>query len=280
MAPVWFQNALCSDADARLPVSERGFLLGDGLFETIRIRAGQPCLWSAHRQRLTHGCDILGLPQPPWEIIEQQAIQALITARHCVDGSMRLTWTRGSGGPRGLLPSGQETPTLLITVSPAAAPSGFVLPGLSLITASVTRRNEFSPMSRLKSLNYGDGLLARREAAAAGADDAVLLNTQGRVAETSIASLFLYLEGRWLTPPVSEGALPGVRRQQILAAGLAEEAPLTPASLASAGALVVTNALFVRQVARCDGRLLPDPQATRRWEELAHDRLGTETPFD
>lgn len=256
MAMVWLNGGLQQAEHAHLMVSERGFLLGDGLFETIRLHKGAPCWWADHRHRLAAGCAVLGLSEPDWDQITTQAIPALVAAEGLESGSLRLTWTRGSGGPRGVLPGGSEVPTMLISASGHAVPSGLTLPGLRLITASVTRRNEFSPLSRLKSLNYGDGILARQQAAAAGADDAVLLNTQGRVAETTIASLFALVNGHWVTPPVSEGALPGIRRAQILAAGLAVEAVVSVEDLASAEALVVTNALSVRAVASCDDRAL------------------------
>lgn len=262
---VWLNDRLCSADSPLLMVSERGFLLGDGLFETIRVRNGLPCFLADHQRRLNHGCDLLGMPLPPWDLIIHQALPALLEAESVVHGSLRITWARGHGGPRGLLPSGAEHATLLITASAGTVPTGLGLPGISLITATITRRNEQSPLARLKSLNYGDGLLARQQAAQRGADDAVMLNTQGKIAETSIASLFLYLEGQWWTPPVADGALPGIRRQQILRAGLAGERSLTPADLAQAEAIVTANALAVRRVAVCDGRSVPGDQGLWEW---------------
>jgi len=117
----------------------------------------------------------------------------------------------------------------------------------------VTRRNEHSPLARVKSLNYLDNILARREAAENGADDAILLNTRGRVAETTIANLFALIDGRVVTPSVAEGALPGIARGLILERLEVAERPLTLAELRRAGEIVLTNSLGVRPVVAVDG---------------------------
>jgi branched-chain amino acid aminotransferase len=141
---------------------------------------------------------------------------------------------------------------VLITAGPLPAP----LPPAHLVTSTTVRRNEFSPLARIKSLNYLDAILARQEAAARGADDALLLSTRGQVAEASAANLFVLLDGALVTPPVEDGALPGVMRQVLLDAGAAER-PLAPADLVGVEEIFLTNALGLRAVAGLDGRALP-----------------------
>lgn len=247
---VWLNDGLVATEAARIDPRDRGLLLGDGLFETVRVREGQPGLWRAHSARLTLGAAVLGLPLPPVDL--SQAIGAVAEANGLQDAAVRLTLTRGVG-PRGVAPPEPCSPTLLIT----AAPLALAQPKpVALCVARSTCRNERSPLSRLKTLNYLDAVIARREALARGFDDAVMLNTQARVAEATAANLFVRVDGRWATPPVGEGALPGVIRGELLAAGFAIEAPLVEADLLRADEMLLTNSLGLTPVMRCGDRSL------------------------
>jgi len=243
----WLNGALV--AEPRLDPADRGFTLGDGLFETIRLAGGRPCHLDRHLARLSAGCAVLDLPLPYDAVTLERAMIDLAAIQECRDGVLRLTLSRGPG-PRGLLPPVSPSPTLLLTLAPSSPPPG----PARLVVATVTRRNEHSPLARIKSLNYLDNLLARQEAARRGADDALLLNSQGRVADSAIATLFVRFGGRIVTPPVADGALPGVARALVLEAGLAEERPLTPADLAQSEALLLANCLGARAVIRLDDR--------------------------
>lgn len=231
---------ILDSAAANILVTDRGFTLGDGLFETIRVRAGRMQRLPAHIARLTRGAHLLGIPMPDQDVLE--ALEMVRTANALDDGVLRLTLTRGSG-PRGVLPPANPEPTLLITPAPMAP----LPPPARLIIATVTRRNEMSPLAGVKSLNYLDNILARQEAATRQTDDALLLNTQGRIAETSIANIFALIEGRLLTPPLQDGALPGVMRAAMLGQG-AQEHPLAPEDLAGAEELFLTSSLGIRPV--------------------------------
>jgi branched-chain amino acid aminotransferase len=251
---LWLNGALIPAAEARIAPDDRGLLLGDGLFETIRVQAGAPRHLAAHLARLRRGAQVIGLPLPAldWPTLDWPAVLAdTLAANGLTEGSLRLTVTRGSG-PRGLPPPADPRPTVLVTAAPAApAP-----PPARLILARTTRRNEFSPLATIKSLNYLDGILARREATERGADDAILLNTRGRAAETTVSTLFVVLGTRILTPSVAEGALPGVARGLLLAHGVAEEAEIPPETLDRADGLILANSLGIRIGASLDGRIL------------------------
>ncbi|MGQ3672798.1 aminotransferase class IV [Xanthobacter sp. TB0136] len=226
--------------DAHIAPADRGFLLGDGLFETLRVRNGRIQRFPAHHARLMRGAQILGIPIPAGDVLAD--LERVRAANTLEDGSLRLTLTRGPG-PRGVLPPAEPQPTVMITAaSGAAAP-----PPARLIIATVTRRNEFSPLSQVKSLNYLDNILARQEATQKGADDALLLNTQGRIAETTIANIFAVIEGRLLTPPLNDGALPGVMRAAMMGQG-AQEASLHLSDLEQADELFLTSSLSIRPV--------------------------------
>jgi branched-chain amino acid aminotransferase len=129
---------------------------------------------------------------------------------------------------------------------------------VTLIVAHGTRRDETSPLARVKSLGYLGNILARQEAVAAGADDAVLLNTQGRIAETTVANIFCLIAGGLVTPPISEGALPGVMRAEVIRLARAEERPISVAELEQSSEIFVTNALGIRPVVRLNGHDVGD----------------------
>ena len=175
MTSIWLNGRLVSEEEALIQPSDRGFTLADGLFETIKISDGRLLWIDDHLSRLRSGARTLGIPVPlaDAEIIE--GLRALVTASAMADCALRLTLTRGPSAKRGLWPPSEPaTPTLMATVASFAE-----IPPAVLIVANSTRRNEHSPLSRLKSLSYGDNILAKREAIERGATDAVLLNCRG-----------------------------------------------------------------------------------------------------
>ncbi|BAI75789.1 branched-chain amino acid aminotransferase (plasmid) [Azospirillum sp. B510] len=246
---IWLNGRLISAVEARIDPADRGFTLGDGVFETIRIKDGRPRHLSRHLERLAAGVALLRLPLPYDAGELSGAMAVLVAATGTADGVLRLTLSRGTGA-RGVLPPADARPTLLMTVATATHMTAPV----AAVIARCTRRNEHSPLSRLKSLNYLDSILARQEAAERGADEALLLNGAGRLAESSVATLFLSVGGRLLTPPITDGALPGIRRALILERHGAEEAPLAPEDLARADEAILTNSLGLRPLVAVDGR--------------------------
>ena len=238
-----------------IPIHDRGLLLGDGLFETILAEHGRLVWFEAHAKRLVAGCAVLGLPPPDAPRLRQAALSAIAEAG--LEGeraAVRLTWTAGSGG-RGLDRPAPVAPRLLAAASSAPRPAGPV----TLATVSV-RRNAGSPASRLKTLSYLDNVLARCEARAAGADEAVMLNTDGRLACAAAGNLFWIEAGRLSTPALELGVLDGVTRAVVLdlAAELglaAAQVSAGPEALAGAEAVFVTNSLIgIRPASRLDGR--------------------------
>ena len=251
---IHLNGALVSAAEARVDPADRGLALGDGLFETIRARDGRLLRLAAHCARLRAGADVLDLPVPVSDEALGDALEETLKANAITDGVLRLTLTRGPG-PRGLLPPPRPRPTLLIT---AAAAEASPLTPVRAVIATTTRRNEHSPLSRCKCINYLDNILARLEAAKRGADDALLLNTAGRLAGTTVANLFLVIDGALVTPPVADGALPGVMRGEVLAAAGVGERSLKPEDLARASEAFVTNCLGIRPVVSVDGAPIGD----------------------
>jgi branched-chain amino acid aminotransferase len=247
-------NGVVMDADAaRIDPADRGFTLGDGVFETIVVRRNAVRHLAAHLARFRTGAGLLGIPLPGDDQHIANMIGAAITANNVKECVVRMTLTRGPG-VRGLATPPHPTPTLVITVAPLPPPAQ----PARVIIAHSTRRNEHSPLSRIKHTNYLDNILARREAEAAGADDALLLNTAGRVAESTVANIFVLVDGFMLTPPIADGALPGVMRFEAMKLAKSEEGSITPEMLMRASEVFLTNALGVRAVTHIDGKPVGD----------------------
>jgi len=166
--------------------------------------------------------------------------------------------TRGPG-PRGLIPPPRPRPTVLITAAPL---SQIHFPPAQAIIAKDIRRNEHSPSATIKSLNYLDNILARRQAEQAGADEALLFNTAGNLAEASTANLFIVHEGTLQTPPISEGALPGITRSVVLELALklgipTEETSIAADDLQRAEEAFLTNSIIeIRPLLQVEGQWL------------------------
>ena len=231
-------------------LDDRGLLLGDGLFETVLARAGELVDLEAHLARMVAGCAVLGLPAPDPGQAEALMRRALTDAGLTRGrAAVRLTYTAGSGG-RGLDRPQAPQPRLFATAAAAAVPAG---PARLMI--STVARNEGSPASRLTTLAYLDTVLARREALAADADEAVMLNGRGEVACAAAANLFWIAQGQVFTPSLACGVLDGIVRRAVMAAVTVQEAAVGAEALAGAQAVFLTNSLIgVREAASLDGR--------------------------
>jgi len=248
---------LVSLDEAQVSASDRGFLYGDGLFETIRIHAGRPFLWEWHMMRFTDGSEYLGITQPLSTGTLLGTIRELADRNGCPKSVVRITLSRGTG-QRGYAVSGDETPTLLITQHPLPCPPS---KPLSLVTTTA-RVAVGDPLAEVKSANKLGSILAKREATAQQADDGLMLNSNGDATETSSANLFWVESGALHTPPISDGVLPGVTRRLVidLASALGQvvrEESAAPERLRQAEAVFVTSAATgVIAVGQLDGSAL------------------------
>lgn len=260
---IFVNGRLVPIAEAHISALDRGFMLGDGLFETMRTRGERVLLLDEHLARLRAGAAIVELPAPP-DAALRAAIGTALNASPWPEAVARLTVTRGPDRGRGLEPSPDLTPSVVVRVTPFAAPPVETYRrGVAAVTSHI-RRNETSPLSRLKSLNYGDNVLARRAARQRGADEALLLNTRGEAACAAAANLFIVRAGQLLTPPVESGVLAGITRGTVLelAAALgipARIAPLTAEDVCDAQEAFFTNTVHgVMPLTRLDGQPIGD----------------------
>jgi branched-chain amino acid aminotransferase/4-amino-4-deoxychorismate lyase len=229
---------------------DRGFTLGDGVFETVLADQGRLVAVDRHFERLARSAALIGLPEPPGERCRAAASRALVTAGlENARAAVRISWSAGAGA-RGLDRPDPLVPALTVAVAPSPRPEQ----PARLHLAGV-RRNESSPASRAKTLAYLDNVLARREAREAGADEAVMLNTRGELACAAAANLFWIKGDRLFTPALACGALSGLVRADVLGvvavSGLdVHEIAAGPEALAEAEAVFITNSLIGVRAAR------------------------------
>jgi branched-chain amino acid aminotransferase/4-amino-4-deoxychorismate lyase len=235
---------------------DRGYALGHGLFETVLWEGHRLAHWEAHLARLARGSAVLGLPAPDPHACRNAVEAAMERANFPARGAVRLNWTAGAGG-RGLDMPQPLKPQLTASVAPFEPPTG----PLKLKTAQ-TRRNDLSPASRLKTLSYLDNVLARAEARAGGADEALMLNTRGEVTCAAAGNLFWLRDETVCTPALVCGVLDGIIRAEVLAEcrrmGIATAEVRAGIGALRATSVFLTNSLLgVREVARLDGARLP-----------------------
>jgi len=207
---------LVSEQDAKISVFDHGLLYGDGLFEGIRVRAGRIFRLERHLARLSLGARFLGLDLPFDNDGRANIVRDAVRALGQKEAYVRLLVTRGEG-PLGVDPTTCKKPTLVCIAAEIGLYSAEQRAlGLSMITSSYRRPSPDAQDVSVKTLNYLGSVLAKQEAKRQGADEALLLNVQGRVAEAAVANVFI-VRGRTLsTPPPLDGCLEGINRAAVL----------------------------------------------------------------
>lgn len=261
--------------NAQVPVNDRGFTLGDGLFETIPLYYGKPFLLNRHLSRLRDSARIISLQIPFADSDIANAITNLAERGGISRGVARLTVTRGTG-PRGYGIAGCHSPTWVLTVDIYEPMSrekwehGFALESVT------TAKNALSPLSAIKSTSALERVMILDEARKTGAHEALVLSTAGHVACGSAVNIFWARDGRLETPSLDNGILPGVTRAMVVE--LAESSNLETVEgrfpktvLMEAQEVFVTNSLIeIVPVTRIDGRVISDGPGplTRRLAQM------------
>jgi branched-chain amino acid aminotransferase len=242
---VWLDGALVDEGEARVSVADHGFQVGDGVFETLRVYSGRPFALDEHLARLEEGAAAMRIPFPDVDLARVAA--GVLAANGLADARMRITLTSGAGPPG--LARGQGTPTLLVVALP-------VLPWPPTSTAIVSRlrRDEHSPLAGVKTTSLAESVRAYAEARAAGADEALVLNTASELCEATTANVFVVRDKSAVTPPLGSGCLAGITRAHVLELGAAERV-LTPADLVEAEeAFLTSSTREIQPLVAIDGR--------------------------
>lgn len=260
---VYLNGRFLPEEQACVSIHDRGFLYGDGLFETIRIYDGGPFLWPEHMMRLHAGCDALRIipPLTPAEML--RVLTELLQRNHMSDATARIALTRGPG-PRGYSPQGADYPTLAIALFTSTRRASSYK-----VVTSTLRLPARDPLAAFKHGNKLRQVLARAEADAAGADEALLLNDRDEVVEGTSTNLF-WIDGQTVCTPPLEGILPGTTRAYLLSrcADLGirtrEVRIKLPALLKASGAFVTSCGIEVMEITHIDNRPIASSPITER----------------
>jgi branched-chain amino acid aminotransferase len=232
-------------------MDDPGFLFGDGLFETLRVDDGRARDVEAHLDRLLAGLRRVEIDLPENRQALEKALEEIAAVAPRPVARLRLTVTRQ---------------TRLITTALYKPPE--------IVTACLLPRHRIdsaSPLAGLKSLSYQMNRLALREAESRGAWDALLLNERGRLVEGSRSNLAVVVDDRVITPPESDGCLPGTVRRRLLERGAIVERSLSPEDLLGGDVLLMNSLIDVIPVSRIDDRELPVGSTAERLRRILRD---------
>jgi branched-chain amino acid aminotransferase len=252
---VWLNGRLVPAGDAHVSAFDHGVLVGDGVFETLRVYDGVPFAWTRHHERLVRSADGLGLAAPGSREL-RAAVDAVLSANELTDARLRMTVTGGPAPPGS--ERGEGPPTVILIAGP---PTPFS-PTVDVVTVPWTR-NEGGAVTGLKTTSYAENVRALAYARDRNAGEAILLNTRGELCEATGSNVFVVHDGVVRTPPGDAGCLLGVTRALVLEQcaehGIpAEEAALPPTELGGAHeAFLTSSTREVQPIARVDERALP-----------------------
>jgi aminodeoxychorismate lyase len=278
---VFLNGHFVPEDQARVSVFDRGFLYGDGLFETMRVLNGVPFRWDQHLERLTRGAEFLRIALPYTREALRDFANELTERNKMPDALLRITVSRGIG-PRGYSPKGAEQPSLVMSVHPAPVFDLQHPPRWRLVTSSV-RLPAHDALAQFKTCNKLPQILARAEAEDAGADEALLLNTEGWVVEGASSNLFWLQEGKVATPPLASGILAGVTRATVIevckSLGLSstERQISIEDLLRTEGVFVSLSSLGIAQAVSINGPALPISPVIDRIRQAYNELLQRET---
>jgi aminodeoxychorismate lyase len=285
MAYVAVNGCVLPEEDACLSPLDRGFLYGDGLFETLRVVGKRVFFLDRHLARMRQAASFLRIPFP--DDLDCLGIIQDLQEKNRIPGeaSVKICLSRGRHeGSLSLYTPSSPTVVILTTQRAFTSPTDWDK-GLSVTVEGEVHQNDTSSLCRLKTMNYLHYLLARTRAQEKGFEDAILTNTANQVCECTTSNLFFFREGRLETPPVSCGLLPGVLREAVMECMEQKGEPvrevvLTPEALRSCDEVFVTNSLLeVFPVGRVDQKKYPVREQTRRVSGLFQayrDRLHAE----
>jgi branched-chain amino acid aminotransferase len=251
---LWLDRKLVPAGEARVSPFDHGLLVGDGVFETLRVYDGVPFAWTRHHQRLVRSAAGLGLT-PPGSQELRAAVDAVLAANGLTEGRVRLTVT---GGPSPLGSERGDGPPTVMVVAAAAVP----WPPTVDVVIVPWSRNENGAVAGLKTTSYAENVRALAYARERGGGEALFLNTRGELCEATGSNVFAIADGVLRTPPADAGCLLGVTRALVLELcaenGIpAEEAVLGPEAVRDADeAFLTSSTREVQPIASVDGRAL------------------------
>ena len=259
---IFIDGKFYSERDAKVSVFDHGLLYGDGVFEGIRAYHGRVFKLKEHVDRLFYSAKAILLDIPMAHEKIASAVLESCRINKIRDGYIRLVVTRGVG-TLGLNPRSCKNPSVICIADKIQVyPPELYARGMEIVTVPTVRNLHSAVNPAVKSLNYLNNILAKIEANNAGVEEAVMLNSEGFVAEGTADNLFIVKNGEVFTPPLSAGALYGITRQTVMElarqAGLkASEPNLTRYDLFCADECFLTGTgAEIMPVIKIDGRVI------------------------
>lgn len=281
---IYIDGEFFDQADAKVSVFDHGLLYGDGIFEGIRFYNGRVFRMSEHMDRLWESARSICLEIPISRQEMDSALLETIRQNNLRDGYVRLIVTRGVGN-LGLNPAQCKQPGIIIIASSIALyPEEVYKRGLTVVTVPTRRMGPATLNPAIKSLNYLNNVLARIEANLANADEALMLNDAGNVAECTADNLFIVKRGQIMTPPITAGALRGITRSVVFDIAHELGIPISEPELSRHDIYIADEAFLTGTAAevipmiKLDGRTIGDGKpgeitnrAIARFRELTHE---------
>jgi len=252
----WVNGSVVPAAEATTSVWDHGFVVGDGVFEAVKVDHGTPFALTRHLQRMQRSATGMGLTGFDIDLVRHAVDEVIEANRDLMVSGYDLLRIIFTGGP-GVLGSGRVAggePTLVTGIMLGHDPE----PTTNVITVPY-RRNEFGALTGLKTTSYGENVFALAAAHAVGASESLFANTQGLLCEGTGTNVFVAVDGELLTPPLASGCLAGVTRALVLEWFGAREVDLHYDVLSTADEVFVTSTgRDVQPVVAVDGHLVGD----------------------
>lgn len=254
---IWLNGDLYGTGESPVvPVTDHGLIVGDGVFEALKITAAGPFAVQRHLDRLSRSAQALELP-PPDDTVVRGAIEAVCADRAWELGKLRITYTGGQG------PLGSQAaygpPTLVVIAEPMDP-----APAIGTVVTAPWRRNENGALTGVKSTSYAENVRGLAYAHDRGATETIFLNTAGDVCEGTGTNVFCVFGNRVVTPPLAAGCLAGITRELVIEWCDVVVDDFTLAEAAEADEVFLTSSLR-------------DVQAISRWDGVEHHAPGTKT---
>ena len=246
----WVDGEIVAAGVAAVSPIDHAIIVGDGVFETLKVVDGVPFALTRHLGRLKRSADGLGLPEPDDGLVRKAVAETLAADREAE--RLRITWSSGPG-PLGS-DRGGGPGTLLVASSP-----GTVWPETVRVHLCEWTRNERGALTGLKTTSYAENVRALEAAHQREASEALLTNTQGRLCEGAGTNVFLVVDRQLVTPPLSSGCLAGITRELVLELTEVVEREIEPGEFAVASeAFLTSSTREVGAISAVDDTVLPE----------------------
>ncbi len=246
---VWINGQLATGGQPTVSATDHGLVVGDGVFEALKVTAAGAFAIRRHLDRLSRSAAALGLPGPDHDQL-RDGIAAVLADRDFTDGKVRITYTAGAG-PLGSQPA-YGPPTVIIAAEASTPP-----PRTTTILTAPWTRNEHGALAGVKSTSYAENVRALAYANGRGAGEAIFANTVGHLCEGTGTNVFCVFGDEVVTPPLSAGPLAGITRELLLEWSAVTERDLTLREAMAADEVFITSSLR-------------DLQGVDRWEEITY----------